>query len=50
MFFVKGIADDVPMKEIFIGILPFWAAMLVCLVMLVVFPEIALFLPNSMIQ
>ncbi|MFP6758231.1 MAG: TRAP transporter large permease, partial [Alphaproteobacteria bacterium] len=50
VFVVKGIAGDVPMKEIFIGILPFWAAMLVCLVMLVVFPEIALFLPNSMIQ
>ncbi len=50
VFVVKGLADDVPMKEIFIGILPFWAAMLVCLIVLVVFPEIALFLPNSMIQ
>ncbi len=50
VFVVKGIAEDVPMKDIFIGILPFWAAMLVCLVLLVAFPEIALFLPNSMIQ
>ncbi len=50
VFVVKGVAKDVPMKEIFIGILPFWATMLVCLAVLVAFPEIALFLPNSMIQ
>ena len=50
VFVVKGIAEDVPMRQIFAGILPFWAAMLVCLVILVMFPEIALFLPNTMIQ
>ena len=50
VFVVKGIAEDVPMRDIFIGIMPFWAAMLVCMVLLVVFPEIALFLPNRMIQ
>lgn len=50
VFVVKGIAEDVPMRRIFAGILPFWGAMLVCLVLLVVFPEIALFLPNTMIR
>ncbi len=50
VFVVKGIAEDVPMRDIFIGILPFWAAMVVCMAVLVVFPEIALFLPNRMIQ
>ena len=49
VFVVKGIAEDVPMREIFIGILPFWAAMLVCMIILVLAPEIALFLPNRMI-
>ncbi len=49
VFVVKGIAEDVPMREIFIGILPFWAAMLVCMILLVLVPEIALFLPNQMI-
>ena len=49
VFVVKAIADDVPMSEIFIGILPFWLAMFVCLVLLVAFPQIALFLPNTMI-
>ncbi len=50
VFVVKAIADDVPMKEIFIGILPFWSAMFVCMVLLIMFPQIALFLPNTMIQ
>ena len=50
VFVVKGIAEDVPMKEIFIGILPFWAAMLVCLAILVMIPDLALLLPNTMIN
>jgi len=48
VFVVKGIAADVPMGRIFAGILPFWLAMGVCLGVLVLFPQIALFLPNSM--
>jgi TRAP-type C4-dicarboxylate transport system permease large subunit len=50
VFVVKSIAEDVPMSEIFIGILPFWLAMFVCMVILVAFPQIALFLPNTMIN
>ena len=50
VFVVKGFAEDVPMRQIFAGILPFWAAMLVCLLLLVLFPQIALWLPNSMIR
>ena len=50
VFVVKGIAEDVPLKEIFAGIIPFWIAMAVCLVILLAFPEIALFLPETMIQ
>ena len=49
VFVVKGIAPDVPLSQIFIGILPFWIAMGVCLALLVAFPEIALFLPNTML-
>jgi len=48
VFVVKAVAEDVPMKDIYKGVLPFWAAMVVCLVLLVIFPEIALFLPNTM--
>ncbi|MEE8272518.1 MAG: TRAP transporter large permease [Alphaproteobacteria bacterium] len=48
VFVVKGIAEGVPMKDIFAGIVPFWLAMIVCLALLVAFPEIALVLPNTM--
>jgi tripartite ATP-independent transporter DctM subunit len=48
VFVVKGIAKDVTMREIFIGIAPFWIAMLACLILVVAFPQIALFLPQSM--
>jgi tripartite ATP-independent transporter DctM subunit len=50
VFVVKGVAEDVPMGRIFAGILPFWAAMIVCIVLLIAFPQIALVLPNSMIR
>ena len=50
VFVVKGIAGDTPMSDIFLGILPFWLAMGVCLALLVAFPQIALFLPNTMIN
>jgi len=50
VFVVKGIAEDVPMYRIFAGILPFWAAMIVCVAILVAFPQIALILPNTMIR
>jgi tripartite ATP-independent transporter DctM subunit len=50
VFVVKGFAEDVPMGQIFAGIVPFWIAMLVCLLLLVAFPQIALFLPNTMIR
>ena len=49
VFVVKGIAKDVPMGQIFVGILPFWAAMIVCTIILIAYPEIALYLPNTMV-
>lgn len=50
VFVVKGVARDVPMRDIYIGILPFWAAMMVCLAVLVMFPELSLLLPNTMLD
>ncbi|HEY7742357.1 MAG TPA: TRAP transporter large permease [Burkholderiales bacterium] len=49
VFVVKGVAEDVPMGKIFTGILPFWLAMMVCVLLIVAFPQIVLFLPDSMI-
>ena len=49
VFVVKGVARDVPMREIYLGIIPFWLAMMFCLAVLVAFPQISLLLPNTML-
>jgi TRAP-type C4-dicarboxylate transport system permease large subunit len=36
------------MYSIFRGIWPFWLAMLICILLLLVFPQLALFLPRTM--
>ncbi len=48
VFVVKGITEDVPLGVIFRGIWPFWFAMLAALILIVLIPEIALFLPGTM--
>lgn len=48
VFVVKGVAQNVPMATIFRGVLPFWIAMAICLALLILFPEIALYLPSQM--
>ena len=48
VFVVKSIAPNVPLKDIFMGIFPFWIAMGIALFILVLFPDIAMFLPNTM--
>lgn len=48
VFVIKGIAQDVPIETIFRGIVPFLLAMILCVIMLIVFPQIATFLPMIM--
>lgn len=48
VFIISGIAPDVPLSDIFRGILPFLLALIVCLIILVAFPQISLFLPSTM--
>ncbi len=50
VFIISGISKDVPMYTIFRGILPFWFAILACIIILMIFPQIALILPNTMVQ
>ncbi len=50
VFVVKGIAEDVSMGRIFAGILPFWFAMLLCVLLLAAFPQIVMILPNTMMR
>jgi tripartite ATP-independent transporter DctM subunit len=47
-FIIRGVAKDVPMYTIFKGLVPFVVAMSVCVALIVIFPNIALFLPNTM--
>jgi tripartite ATP-independent transporter DctM subunit len=46
-FVVQGVTK-VPLQEVFRGTLPFVIMMFVCLIFLVAFPQISLFLPNTM--
>jgi tripartite ATP-independent transporter DctM subunit len=46
VFAVKGIAEDVPIGEIFKGILPFWITDIIRLLIVIFVPFITLFLPN----
>ena len=48
VFVLKGAAPDVPLTVIFRGIWPFLLAALACIILLVAFPQIALFLPSFM--
>lgn len=48
VFVVAGVAKDVPMGTIFKGILPFWVCDIAVVTILVLFPQISLFLPSMM--
>ncbi|MEZ5935297.1 MAG: TRAP transporter large permease [Alphaproteobacteria bacterium] len=50
VFIVKSVAENVSLGTIFAGVVPFWLTMLMALAILVAFPEISLFLPDTMIQ
>ena len=48
VFVVKGVSGEVSLATVFRGVWPFLVAMIVCLVLIVLFPQIALFIPNTM--
>jgi tripartite ATP-independent transporter DctM subunit len=48
VYVVYGVAKDVPLEVIFKGVLPMLLALLLCNLILLVFPQIALFLPSLM--
>lgn len=48
VYVIKGVAPDVPLETIFKGIFPFLGAIIVCIAILIAFPQIALFLPSFM--
>ncbi len=46
VYVIKGVAGDVPLETIFKGIFPFLLALIVGVAILMVFPQIATFLPS----
>lgn len=48
VYVVFGVARDVPLEAIFKGVFPMLIALLVCNILLILFPQIALFLPGLM--
>src|SRR6266536_2955743 len=48
VFVIKGIARDVPLATIFRGAMPFVIAQIALILILVAFPQIALWLPSTM--
>ena len=49
VFIVKSVAPRVPLGDIFRGVLPFWLMMILTVIILLAFPQIVLFLPDTMI-
>ncbi|UCB51131.1 MAG: TRAP transporter large permease [Deltaproteobacteria bacterium] len=48
VYVVSGVAKDIPLEVIFRGILPLLGALILCNIILIIFPQIALFLPSFM--
>ena len=48
VYVVYGVVKDVPLNTIFKGVLPMLIALLVCNLLIIMFPQIALFLPGLM--
>ena len=46
VYVIKGVAGDVPLETIFKGIFPFLLALIVAVIILMIFPQIATFLPS----
>ena len=50
VFIVKSVAPNVSLGQIFSGVAIFWIMMLICLAILIAFPQISLFLPDTMMN
>ncbi|MCF8095230.1 MAG: TRAP transporter large permease subunit, partial [Desulfobacteraceae bacterium] len=46
VYVIKSVAGNIPLETIFRGILPFLGALVLCVILLMIFPQIASFLPG----
>jgi len=50
IFTVAGVAKDVPVETIFRGVAPFLLSIFAIVILITIFPQLALFLPNMMLR
>ena len=50
VFTVAGVAKDIPLEAIYRGILPFLISIFVVVFLIILFPKLAIFLPNMMLR
>jgi TRAP-type C4-dicarboxylate transport system permease large subunit len=50
VFILSGVARHIPMYTIFRGIVPFFFAILIMIILLIAFPQLATFLPETMMK
>jgi C4-dicarboxylate transporter DctM subunit len=48
LYVLRSIAPQISTKDLFIGVAPFIIALFICLIMLIIWPQISLFLPSVM--
>jgi len=48
VYAVSGVAKDVPLFDIFKGVMPFFISILILLTLIIYFPSLSLFLPRLM--
>jgi C4-dicarboxylate transporter DctM subunit len=46
VYIIKGVTQDIPLEVIFRGIVPFLVAVIIATIIVIIFPQIALFLPG----
>lgn len=50
VYIIKGVAPDIPLETIFKGIWPFLGAVIVCIIILLIFPGLTTFLPDLLMK
>jgi TRAP-type C4-dicarboxylate transport system permease large subunit len=48
VYMVRGVAQDIPLEDMFKGVIPFLFMDILTLIVLIIFPQITTFLPGTM--
>lgn len=48
VYVIKGVASNIPIQQIFRGVMPMLGAMIVCIILLIAFPSLVTILPDLM--